>query len=188
MTNDIAQTIVYRTEPEYRFDVDGQPFPWHITEDGAKFVKTPAGLYLCTVTIFPILRNNPQPPCTFQHTEGEPPTIAGTPFPWAGTGTLTYEYEDHVPTLTLTFIAEHVDADCDIPDELPGRPTSVAESLKSLMDTWHEAVDKAVELWHNIPAGHPDADTTLADYLGMTEPEYNEWTRTGRIPTKRAAQ
>lgn len=104
-------------EPEHRFDVDGAPFPWYITEAGATFRKA-HGLYLVTVHIIPIRVTDSEP----LHTTFEPhglPCIGGKPFPWAiadDSITLTASRRDG-PVLTLTFIAEHVDADVDIPEE-----------------------------------------------------------------------
>lgn len=128
-----ARTVVYRhpcdcptasrplkpgEEPEHRFDVDGQPFPWYIAEAGATFRRS-HGLYLVTVRIIPIRSRDSEPLHTTFDPDGHP-TLGGDPFPWAINGdagiTFTASRTDP-PVLTLTFIAEHVDADIDIPEE-----------------------------------------------------------------------
>ncbi|QEA10851.1 hypothetical protein [Mycobacterium phage Weirdo19] len=127
----IARTVVYRhrchcdnanTTPgpgqadEHRFDVDGQPFPWHITEDGATFLRTEAGLYLVSVQILPYPVGGDDL-VEFRHRDGGPPMLGDRPFPWAMTGTMNYSIPDIAtdhPVLDLTFVAEHVDTDGEV--------------------------------------------------------------------------
>jgi hypothetical protein len=62
----LARTVLYRhacecatasrplaegEEPEHRLEFNGQPFPWHITEDGATITKLGDGLYTVRVEI-----------------------------------------------------------------------------------------------------------------------------------------
>lgn len=39
-------------EPQHRLDIDGQPFPWHITEEGPIITKLGNGYYTIRVEIF----------------------------------------------------------------------------------------------------------------------------------------
>ncbi|MCG5431222.1 hypothetical protein LV457_02820 [Mycobacterium sp. MYCO198283] len=135
MTPPFARTVVYRhpcdcptasrplregEHAEHRFDVDGEPFPWHITEDGATFAKHPTGVYLITVTVLAIERSNRQPVQFAQSWWNDRSrwfTLGGRPFPWAVAGPITYRVDPHsIGQLELTFIAEDVDADVAIPD------------------------------------------------------------------------
>lgn len=53
-----ADTIYYRST-HYQFDVDGHPFPWHITDHGATFTSH-NGIYLAHITLIPIRRDTGQ--------------------------------------------------------------------------------------------------------------------------------
>ncbi|GJJ23719.1 hypothetical protein [Mycolicibacterium mageritense] len=130
MITPIAKTVVYRhrchcdnanvtpaqgQDDEHRFDVDGEPFPWLITEEGATFTRTPSGLYLVGVTIFVL--DLERYPAEFHHAPGSQPLIAGREFPWVITGPAVYTYDayaQHSGHLALTFVAEHVDTDGEI--------------------------------------------------------------------------
>ena len=135
----IAKTVVYRhpcdcdhasrpLEPgehaEHRFDVDGQPFPWHIAEEGATFNQIAPGLVAVTVRLMPFVRStnellnvvlgtlDAQQPLAFQHVDG---TIR--PFPWLTlTDSFSVTYGDFLPIVSLSFVAEHVDTDGEIQD------------------------------------------------------------------------
>lgn len=137
MTARIANTVVYRhpcdcehasrpladgEHAEHRFDVDGEPFPWHISEEGATFAEAAAGGYvLVAVRLLPLARSNnewlrvvlgvaPETPLTFEHVDG-----TRRPFPWAIlAGTLSIDYTEDLPVVSLTFIAEHVDVDAEV--------------------------------------------------------------------------
>lgn len=126
----LAKTVVFRhpcacdsasrplqdgEHPEHRFDVDGSPFPWAIAEPGPRFVRH-GDLVLITVDIFPM---DPETYewLPFSHLYGDRVTIGGRPFPWSLVGEFSYRHErTDIPKLTLTFAAEDVDADCDIPE------------------------------------------------------------------------
>lgn len=139
-TPPIAQTVVWRhpcdcasasrsllpgEEPEHRFDVDGQPFPWHLEEHRPAWFRYDGSLYLVTVRIFPLARDTMEMQRTefdeyglptFVHVNGD-----RTPFPWllaAKPVSFTAGGRGNLPLLRLTFLAEHVDADVEIP-ELP---------------------------------------------------------------------
>ncbi|ORA24905.1 hypothetical protein [Mycobacterium aquaticum] len=133
MITPIARTVVYRHRchcdnanvvpvegeiDEHRFDVDGEPFPWLITEQGAKFTRTPSGLYLVEVTI--LVLDLEAYPAEFHHAPGSQPLIGGREFPWVITGPAVYSYaayEQYSGHLALTFVAEHVDTDGEIGEE-----------------------------------------------------------------------
>lgn len=110
-------------QPEHRFDVNGQPFPWHITADGARFEKH-GGIYVVRCTMYPMLTHNHEM-CTITIEERRPPLItpcvntrAAQYFPWLLTEriTLTQTAADPMPTLQLAFLAEHIDVDCEVKD------------------------------------------------------------------------
>lgn len=110
-------------EPEHRFDVDGSPFPWLIAEAGATFTKRDE-LHLVTVRLFPmasashehlkvILDDSHGDPLAFEYVDGQ-----RRPFPWAILDdALAVEFEHGYPVVVLTFLAERVDADIEIPEE-----------------------------------------------------------------------
>lgn len=111
-------------EPEHRFDVDGAEFPWHITEGGARFAKR-GGVYLVEVDIVPLERggNNEMLDVTLGYWRRQP-RIGERAFPWAIlSGSVRVEMlDDSFPLLHLTFLAEQVDADVEVPeldDEAP---------------------------------------------------------------------
>lgn len=131
----VAKSVVYRhpcdceaasrplasgEKAEHRFDVDGEPFPWHITEVGATFVKRD-DFYLVTVELLPIARSNNEllkvvldtdNPPTFEHIDG-----SRTAFPWFIHGDITVRQDSRqLPIMELTFIAEDVDTDTFTPD------------------------------------------------------------------------
>ncbi|KLI05803.1 hypothetical protein [Mycolicibacterium senegalense] len=140
MTANIARTVVYRhscdcpnsnrelmpgEEPEHRFDVDGEPFPWYITEDGATFHRTEGGLYLVAVRILPVLVATGEL-VEFRHHVHRPPDLGDGPFPWAITGPLTWLSEEPgCAVLELTFLAQHVDTDGEISVEAPTREVTI---------------------------------------------------------------
>lgn len=114
-----ARTVVYRhachcananvvpddpDHDEHRFDVDGEPFPWYITEDGATFRQLCPNLYVVGVTVMVIGR--------FTHHDTEQPQLDGVAFPWALHGPVTYTTDGTgISRLELGFLAEHVDTD-----------------------------------------------------------------------------
>ena len=126
-----ARTVVYRhpcdcptasrpLEPgehaEHRFDVDGEPFPWYVLEPGPTLRRL-HNVYTVTVRMVPIARANGEPLHVTFDPDGRP-SLGGREFPWALTSPLTFTASPDTPaTLELTFIAQHVDADVDIPEE-----------------------------------------------------------------------
>lgn len=127
-----ARTVVYRHECEcanasgplpadgeavHRFDVDGKPFPWLITEQGANFMRLPDGVgFLVAVTIIPY---DTDMGChlEFHHCGYEHPLIGGVEFPWLLHGAMSYTYGQKLgPLLSLQFFADAVDTDAEIVD------------------------------------------------------------------------
>lgn len=130
----IAQTVVWRhpcncptasrplaagEEPEHRFDVDGEPFPYYVTTDGAAFRKS-GSLYLVSTTLFPIAPGNRERLSIVLDFDGLPSFeyVDGTrkPFPWAlSHEPVTVRAEpSSCPLVSLTFLAYNVDTDGDI--------------------------------------------------------------------------
>ena len=124
----IAQTVYYRhpcdcptasrplapgQQPEHRFDIDGQPFPWYITTNGATFTHTLAGLYIVRCTIIPLAS------VKVDIESGADFVIDGRPFPWLVTTADFGILNPRLGTLLLTIgiLAEHVDTDTDIQQE-----------------------------------------------------------------------
>lgn len=121
-----ARTIVYRHacdcptastplqiegEPEHRLDVDGEPFPWLITDTGATFrrLNPLTSVHVCTVTIMDIH------PVTKEfipiRMDSGWPEIGGKPFPWQIFDFIVSVNERHQFAIEITFLAEHVDTD-----------------------------------------------------------------------------
>lgn len=109
----IADTIYYRST-QHQFDVDGQPFPWLITSDGATFTNH-NGIHLAHITLIPIRKDSGQP-VTIQIDPDQPPRLDGQPFPWLITDSgITIEYKHNFyPLITLDFLAHHIDTDTDV--------------------------------------------------------------------------
>lgn len=120
MTAALAKTVLYRSD-EFRFDVDGEPFPYLVAEAGPTFAKR-AGFYLVTVPVFPVARANNEllTPILGRHGADVAGLafefVDGTrrPFPWATTHVHVTCEPQKVMSIDLTFVAEHVDADIDI--------------------------------------------------------------------------
>lgn len=63
-----------------------------------------------------------------------------------------------------------------------GTEATTAPTATTGIGLTNDDLDEMVEVWHNLPDDHPDADLPLCDFLGMTMEEYAVWTRTGIIP------
>lgn len=121
-----ARTIVYRhacdcdtasraprpgADPEHRFDVDGKPFPWLMTEPGPAFRRLDphTSVYLCAVVIHALDAHTYEPmPITF-HTGW--PEIGGQPFPWQIFDCRLHLDSDFHARLAVEFVADNVDTD-----------------------------------------------------------------------------
>lgn len=103
-------------EVEHRFDVDGEPFPWYITEDGARFTRR-GELYLVEVDILPVKpvgHRDDEFAITVRTRRA--PLLNGEPFPWATlAGSIRVDApDDSFPVLHLTFLANNVDTDGNV--------------------------------------------------------------------------
>lgn len=108
---DTANQPVTVDQPEHRFDVDGQPFPFLITTDGAAFRRldplTPT--YVCAVTVQAFDPDTLEPvPITF-HTGW--PEIGGKPFPWQILDCYLHIDSNFHAQLHVEFTADAVDTD-----------------------------------------------------------------------------
>ncbi len=126
-----AASVVYRDpchcdsarppgeESEHRFDVDGEPFPWLITEEGARFSQpVDSDLVLVSVTMFTVAQCSREF-VEFSHDGGFGQLVlGGFQFPWTLTGPVTYHVPTggDLPTVELTFVAlaAGVDVDCEV--------------------------------------------------------------------------
>jgi hypothetical protein len=128
--SELAKSVVYRhpchcasasrapeagEDEEHRFDVDGQPFPWHITERGPAFSQLPNGLYVVRLEMFCIPKDA-SGLGSFAQVHGHAPVIGGLEFPWWITeaGLMYRASRKELATVQLGFFAESVDADCEI--------------------------------------------------------------------------
>lgn len=128
----VAETVYYRrpcsdrdvcdcvgARQSHRFDIDGQPFPWHITRPGARFASH-HGIYVVRVTVIPILISGGEPLPIHLNPDG-PPSIGDTQFPWwiepgisARQGSVVT-----IPLLEMGILARRVDTDAPIADPSP---------------------------------------------------------------------
>lgn len=111
-----AETVVWRGDPEYRFDVDGHPFPWHLDADRpAVFRELAPNAYAIDLRILPVDRVTSQPlDVRFIPPEGRP-LIGGREFPWAILDTtVVYTATSGGGILELTMLANAVDTDTEV--------------------------------------------------------------------------
>lgn len=172
-----ASTVVYRTKPAYRFEVDGQPFPFHITEDGATFAKDATGLYRVTCVLLPCISGYPAALRTIVDADGclsfEDASGNRGEFPWHITGPVFISAGDNTtPLIALTFIAEDVDTDTEVAvdqdanDDTPTDAAPPLASTKVLMPRQHgrpqTAVTKAIGKYASLtaPPGYEPVDYT----------------------------
>lgn len=110
--------MIIRREPEYSFVVDGEEFPWYISENGPHVTKLGNELYGIKVEIYCVDRETKRY-LRFEVDSGEkgwPPElffIGDREFAWAiSDDGFTYEASlTIIPTVTLTFFARSVDDD-----------------------------------------------------------------------------
>jgi hypothetical protein len=120
MTNpDIAKHVYINMAKgdEHRFTVDGEEFPWYITERGPIVTQVSDNLYTIHVEIFLIDKNNPASgynwdlSFTASGYAGRTPHIGDREFPWAITEdgfTFSTSCRDF-PKLSLAFYASEVE-------------------------------------------------------------------------------
>lgn len=122
-----ARDVVVKTDP-YSFMVDGDEFPWWLSQRGPLVERVSDGLYTVDVEICLLDKNEhpgvfPHPYLAFgylAHASSVPniPLIAGEEFPWLLTGdgwTLTCGHKQ-MPKLRVSFYALNVSGDVEIAD------------------------------------------------------------------------
>lgn len=189
-----ADTVVYRhpcacksasrpladgEEPVHRFDVDGHPFPWHISEEGPSFTRLRDDLWRVDVEIYGVLKNAKPDQADVIFTDrmstAWPLTIAGREFPWTVTGDgITYTHSHKtLPMVKLGFLTNSVDTDTDVTDQRRIDQTITDNNG----DTWHLSAhdaaldEKMRELTENWPHGVYNEETKTVVY---TDPTTNE--------------
>lgn len=140
-------------EVEHRFDVDGEPFPWYITEAGARFTKQ-GEAYLVEVDIIPIEAggNHDLLDITISYWRRQP-RIGDRAFPWAILdGSIRVDVLDgSFPVLHLVFLANEVDTDGDVAvgaeviEDEPEEPFTLAE-LDAKMTDWEHRNAEALDV------------------------------------------
>jgi hypothetical protein len=119
MTNPAIAKHVYinPVKGEFCFTVDGEEFPWYITERGPIVTQVSDNLYTIHVEIFLIDKNRPASgydwdlSFTASGYAGRTPHIGDREFPWAITEDgLTFSASCHdLPKLSLAFYAREVE-------------------------------------------------------------------------------
>lgn len=154
---------------EHRFDVDGAPFPWYITEEGARFSKAGVGLYLVEVDILGLEADGNHNPLdiTLSYWRKQP-RIGERPFPWAITGDeiMVTQEAGGIPILHLEFLAFDVDTDGEITDLTRPRPVSPDDATAASLEAEDEDMSGPDRIRAAIKAdrGGFDAPGTAAGY------------------------
>ena len=156
-------------ESEHRFDVDGEPFPWHLHEERpATFRKLlPHNVFEVSLRIMPVTRATSMPlEVSFDFIGC--PSIGGVKFPWAlaRRPVIFTASRELGPILELTFIAEHVDSDGPIIERCKHCSLDIARDPRRSNDYSHLEGDQqgkhtcAVEPYgfHAEPVGAPCGD------------------------------
>jgi len=121
----IRSNIEDRDEP-YVFTVDGEDFPWYISETGPIVTRLADDFYSVYVEIF-LMDKETHDYLPFSYVLSDfnsPPTwpiIAGNEFPWLLTedGAQLNMSGKMIPTLKLAFLAQSVTANIPIEDKRP---------------------------------------------------------------------
>lgn len=105
---------------EHRFDVDGEPFPFFISEDGPSFTRLWDDLFRVDVTVYPVLAPGGDW-VVVRVDEGLVPSllIGGVRFPWAIADdglTITVSRRE-MARVRLGFFCERLDTDGAVVDE-----------------------------------------------------------------------
>jgi hypothetical protein len=134
-----AETVVYRhactcksasqlprgDEPEHRFDVDGERFPWYMAPEGPRFTRLMDDLYRVDLTIYGLLNDDlvePGPVViaeeTFADHQHKPLRIAEREFPWeiCAEGFTYHRSYKTMPEVRLGFFVKSVDTDGVVTD------------------------------------------------------------------------
>lgn len=127
MSSQFADTVVFRAA-ERRFDVDGKPFPYHMSVAGPKFNRL-AEKWSVSVALFPTLLADTGEFVELDAVVEDGPgprllprlLIGGQPFPWTITdaGVCIRAGRTRVTVIELAFLARSVDTDSAYVDERP---------------------------------------------------------------------
>jgi hypothetical protein len=115
-----ADSVVCRNA-EYRLEVDGRPFPWHIDERGPRFTRLLDDLYRVDLTVLCVRRDRSDDSGSYETFDDSfygRPIIAGLPFPWEITseGVSYNRSRTTIATVRLAFFAKDVDTDGEVFD------------------------------------------------------------------------
>jgi hypothetical protein len=125
MPPEVAQHVLYRGAPEFRFEVDGARFPYYITQEGAAFTKLDDGFFKVTVTVLCGIRPDADGRSYraagvpfFSDDQDAPCSIGGLPFPWAisDDGILYHRGRHNVGEVELSFYTDALDTDAPVVD------------------------------------------------------------------------
>jgi hypothetical protein len=109
------------TKGQYRFDVDGEDFPWFVSDRGPQVTRVADDLYAIAVEIFCLDRETKDYlPFTTAGGRCQYPVIGGTEFPWTMSDT-GYTFRcgwKTFPTVALTFFAEDVESSTLLIDDV----------------------------------------------------------------------
>jgi hypothetical protein len=128
----VAETVVIRDKPNYKFEVDGEDFPWWVSEKAPQVTQVMDDLFTVKVEIFgghekigrygdgdEMLRvGRTDVPIRVEGYQGKRLFIGDVEFPWDMTAD-GYRIECGMrilPTITLSFLARDVDSDMWIDD------------------------------------------------------------------------
>lgn len=146
---------------EHVFTVDGEEFPWFISQRGQIVKRLFDDLYSVDVEIIQIDKETMK---TLPFGWQDFPIIGGREFPWLLTDdvmTLTFGHKVF-PTLRLAFLAHEVDANIPIEDLRPDQQ-SVYCAGGGLYgkERCHYGCDELIDhsdLWNHIQETHPKVD------------------------------
>lgn len=146
----IAGSVVYRhpcdcehasrplaegEQPEHRFDVDGEPFPWAMQEGNPSFTRLTDDLWSIAVTMFPMLSRTHQLVTVEVDEEYNGLArlvVGGEVFPWeiSPNDGFTIRCARNGPTtVRVAFLVRKVDTDAVVVDVRPGGPRTVPHVL-----------------------------------------------------------
>jgi len=110
-------TLVEIDSKTYKFLVDGEKFPWHISEVGPSIRRLMDDLYAIKVEM--LVTIDEKKGGIYQKDLFSPPRLGGIGFSWPITeeGFVYRCRGKYVPTLTLEFFARDVSTDIEILDE-----------------------------------------------------------------------
>lgn len=109
-----SRPVVEGEEPEHRFDVDGEPFPYMISPEGPTFTRLSEDWYRVDLTIYPsVVDGDGEAVRIDKAGMGHQLFIGGVEFPWAihEDGVVVRVPRKSWATIELGFLARSVDTD-----------------------------------------------------------------------------